>query len=41
MNKLDSLANEIQNLNTNTRKALAAKVLNNQANRLTNSFYFS
>ncbi|WP_276886155.1 hypothetical protein [Allobaculum stercoricanis] len=38
MNKLDSLANEIQNLNTNTRKALAAKVLNNQANRLTNSF---
>lgn len=37
MNKIDTLA-EIQNLNTNARKALAAKVLSAQAERLQNSY---
>lgn len=38
MNKLDWLANEIQNLNSNSRKALVAKVLSAQADRLKNNF---
>lgn len=39
MNKLDSLAHDIQNLGANGRKALAEKVINNQANRLKNNLF--